>query len=53
MPYEIGFDSLMEEVSKIYEVEMTSKGRKVHRWTHMSNDVEKLFRPYGVLDLKT
>jgi len=50
---DIGCESLMEEASKIYEVEMTSKGKKVHRWTHMSKEVKKLFKPYGVLDLKT
>jgi transposase len=49
----IGFDDLMEEADKIYEVEMTSKGEKVYRWTHMTDDVKKMFKPYHIIDLQT
>ena len=31
--------------SKIYEVEFTSKNSKIHRWTHISKDIEKMFKP--------
>lgn len=51
--YEINFEELMHEADKIYEVEMTSKGKKVYRWTHMTKDVEKLFKPYGINELQT
>jgi len=50
---EISFENLMEEAEKIYEVEMTSKGEKIYRWTHMTKNVEKLFKPYGITDLQT
>mgnify|MGYP001559439659 FL=1 len=51
--YEIGFEELMEEADKIYEVEMTSKGNKIYRWTHMTNNVKTMFKPYGIADLQT
>ncbi len=50
--YEIGFEELMNEADKIYEVEMTSKGKKVYRWTHMTNNVKKIFDPYGITTLQ-
>ena len=50
---DIGFENLMEEAEKIYEVEMTSKGEKVYRWTHMTKNVEKLFKPYNITKLQT
>jgi transposase len=51
--FDISFEELMEEAEKIYEVEMTSKGKKIYRWTYMSKDVEKLFKPYNIIDLQT
>ena len=51
--FDIGFEDLMEEAEKIYEVEMTSKGDKIYRWTHMTKNVEKLFKPYGITNLQT
>jgi len=50
---DISFEDLMEESEKIYEVEMTSKGKKVYRWTHMTNNVKKLFKPYDITSLQT
>ncbi len=50
---DIAFEDLMEEAEKIYEVEMTSKGEKIYRWTHMTKDVERLFKPYGITDLQS
>lgn len=50
---EINFEELMYEADKIYEVEMTSKGKKIYRWTHMTKEVEKLFKPYGINELRT
>jgi transposase len=49
----VGFENLMEEAEKIYEVELISKGEKIYRWTHMTKDVKKLFEPYGIADLQT
>lgn len=51
--YDIGFENLMEEAEKIYEVEMTSKGKKVYRWTHMTKNVESLLKPFQIMDLRT
>ena len=50
---DVSYDDLMDEADKIYEVEMTSKGSKVFRWTHMSKDIEKLFKPYNIMSLRT
>jgi hypothetical protein len=49
----VGFENLMDESEKIYEVELKSKGKKIYRWTHMTKDVKKLFEPYGIADLQT
>lgn len=43
----------MGEVSKIYEVEFTSKNRNIYKWTHISKDLEKMLRPFDILSLKT
>jgi len=51
--YDIGFEELMEEADKIYEVEMTSKGKKIYRWTHMTNNVKTMFKPYRITTLQT
>ncbi len=50
---EISFEELMNEADKKYEVEMTSRGRKEYRWTHMTNKVKKIFDPYGITSLQT
>ncbi len=50
---EIGFEELMEEADKIYEIEMASKGKKIYRWTHMTKNIEKLFKPFGITTLQT
>ena len=50
---DVNFEELMHEADKIYEVEMTSKGKKIYRWTHMTKEVEKLFKPYSITELRT
>ena len=50
---EVSFDELMDKADRIFEVEMTSKGEKVYRWTHMTDDVKKMFKPYHIIDLQT
>lgn len=49
----VSYDDLMDEASKIYEVEFTSKNRKLYKWTHISNDLEKMIRPFDIQSLKT
>lgn len=49
----VSYENLMSEASKIYEVEFTSKNRKVYKWTHISKDLEKMFMPFEILSLKT
>ena len=44
---------LIEEASKIYEVEFTSKDSKIYRWTHISKDIEKMFKPFDIVTLQT
>ncbi len=47
------YEKLMRDASKIYEVEMTSKKTKIHRWTHVTKEVEKTLKPFNVLSLQT
>ena len=49
----ISYEDLIDEASKIYEVEFTSKSSKIFRWTHISKDIEKMFKPFGILSLRT
>jgi len=51
--YKIGIscEELIEEASKIYEVEFTSKDSKIYRWTHISKDVEKMFKPFKIVSI--
>jgi len=53
--YQIGisYEDLIDEASKIYEVEFTSKNSKIHRWTHISKDIEKMFKPFEIVSLRT
>lgn len=52
--YDLGvsYEELMDEAEKIYEVELTSSGKKTYRWTHIAKETEKLFKPYGIIDLQ-
>jgi transposase len=49
----IGYESLMEKASKIYEVELSSKDSKLYRWTHISKEDEKLFKPFNILSVRS
>lgn len=37
----MSYEDIIEEASNIYEVELTSKNKKIHKWTHISRDLEK------------
>jgi transposase len=47
------YEKLIQEAAKIYEVELTSKKSKIHRWTHVTKEVEKTLKPFNVLSLQT
>ena len=47
----VSYEELIEEASKIYEVEFTSKDSKIYRWTHISKDIEKMLKPLDVESL--
>ena len=49
----VSYEELIEEASKIYEVEFTSKDSKIYRWTDISKDVEKMLKPFDVEFLQT
>jgi transposase len=48
----IGYESLMEKASKIFEVEFSSKDSKIYRWTQISKEDEKLFKPFNILSVR-
>jgi transposase len=50
---EIGYESLMEKASKIFEVEFSSKDSKFYHWTHISKEDEKLFKPFNILSVRS
>ena len=47
------YEKLIRDTSKIYEVELTSKKTKIHRWTHVTKEVEKTLKPFNVMSLQT
>ena len=49
----VSYNELLDEASKIYEIEFTSKNSKIFRWTHVTKNIEKMFKPFHILDLKT
>lgn len=49
----ISYETLMEKASKIFEVEFTSKDSKLYRWTHISKEDEKIFKPFNILSVRT
>jgi len=49
----VSYDNLMERASKIFEVEFSSKGSKLYRWTHISKEDEKLFKPFNILAVRS
>lgn len=49
----ISYEELVERASKIHEVTMTSKGKQIHRWTVIENDLEKLLKPFNIRSLET
>jgi transposase len=48
----IGYESLMEKASKIFEVEFSSKDSKIYRWTQISKEDEKLFKRFNILSVR-
>ena len=48
----VSYEELIEEASKIYEVELTSKDKKIYRWTHISKDIEKMIKPFNIVSLQ-
>jgi hypothetical protein len=50
---DIGFEGLIDEAEKIYEVELTSRGKNVYRWTHMTDNTKKMFKPFEINDFQT
>ena len=49
----ISYENLMEKASKIFEVEFTLKDSKMHRWTHVSKEDEKIFKPFNILSVRS
>lgn len=49
----LSYKELIEEASKIHEVEFTSKNTKIYRWTHISKDTEKILKPFNIQSLQT
>jgi transposase len=49
---DMSYDELIEELSKIYEIELMSKGSKIYQWTHISKDTEKILKSFDILSLQ-
>ena len=49
----VSYETLMERASKIFEVEFSSKDSKLYRWTHISKEDEKLFKPFNILSVRS
>lgn len=49
----ISIDELLDELQPLHEVEVKSGKTTVHRWTHVSKDLARLLRPFGIHKLET
>ena len=49
----VSYEEFIEELSKIHEVEFTSKKSKIYGWTYISKDTEKMIKLFKVLDFQT
>ncbi len=49
---EISYEDLRGKLSGISEVVMIRKGSKIYRWTTVSQEMQKLLKPFNVLFLQ-
>ena len=49
---EISYEDLMDKLSGISEVVLIRKGSKIYRWTTVSQEMQKLLKPFDVLSLQ-
>lgn len=48
----LGVDQLVEALEPLHEVEVKSNHSTVYRWTHVSKDMARLLRPFGIQKLE-
>ena len=49
----IGYDDFMDKLSEISEVVLVRKGNKIYRWTTVSQEIQKLVKPFDIMSLQT
>ncbi|MCL6090817.1 MAG: hypothetical protein M1393_07245 [Candidatus Thermoplasmatota archaeon] len=49
----ISYEDLMDKLSGISEVVLVRKGKRIYRWTTVSQEMQKLLKPFDVMSLQT
>ena len=49
----ISYEDLMDKLSGISEVVLVRKSNKIYRWTTVSQEMQKLLKPFDVMSLQT
>ena len=49
----ISYEDLMDKLSRISEVVLVRKGKRIYRWTTVSQETQKLLKPFDVMSLQT
>ena len=49
----VSYEDLVDKLSGISEVVLVRKGRKIYRWTTVSQEIQKLIKPFDIMSLQT
>ncbi|EQB65826.1 MAG: Transposase [Thermoplasmatales archaeon E-plasma] len=49
----ISYEDLMDKLSAISEVVLVRKGKRIYRWTTVSQEMQKLLKPFDLMSLQT
>ncbi len=49
----MSYEDLVDKLSGISEVVLVRKGRQIYRWTAVSQEIQKLIKPFDIMSLQT
>ena len=49
----ISYEDFMDKLAEINEVVLVRKGNKIYRWTSVSQEIQKLVKPFDIMSLQT
>ncbi len=49
----ISYEDLMDKLSEINEVVLVRRGNRMYRWTTVSQEMQRIVKPFGIMSLQT